>query len=307
MDEKFVCDRDAKLKIQENNIRNMLDRMQGGIILCNFSLLTQSSVIEYLNQGWTEITGYTLDQLEEEKNGNPQALILPEDKKFADEQYAAQMACGNTYELMYQITRRNGDIRWVIDKGVVSSLPNGIMQNLSVVTDITSLKQQEEAMKVLAQQDQLTEVNNKNTFNTVAKKILERQSDKLHALLMIDVDDFKDVNDSFGHAIGDSVLENVASHLKESFRSCDVVGRVGGDEFAVLITDIPNECIVIKKAEHVEYVMNEKVVGIPSFTVSIGIAYSKDYNGFDELFVASDKALYSAKKKGKNQFQIASK
>lgn len=307
MDEKFVCDRDAKLKIQENNIRNMLDRMQGGIILCNFSLLTQSSVIEYLNQGWTEITGYTLDQLEEEKNGNPQALILPEDKKFADEQYAAQMAGGNTYELMYQITRRNGDIRWVIDKGVVSSLPNGIMQNLSVVTDITSLKQQEEAMKVLAQQDQLTEVNNKNTFNTVAKKILERQSDKLHALLMIDVDDFKDVNDSFGHAIGDSVLENVASHLKESFRSCDVVGRVGGDEFAVLITDIPNECIVIKKAEHVEYVMNEKVVGIPSFTVSIGIAYSKDYNGFDELFVASDKALYSAKKKGKNQFQIASK
>lgn len=286
-----------------NNMRDMLERMRGGIILCNFDLSTQSSSVVYSNRGWSEITGYTPEQLQAEKDGNPQGLILEDDKKQSDEDYAIQMAQGDTYELMYRIIHRSGEIRWVIDKGIVKSLPNNIMQNLSVVTEITKIKEQEEAMKLLAQQDQLTELNNKATFNTLAKKVLERQNNCLHALLMVDVDDFKDVNDCYGHAVGDQVLEQVATELKERFRSRDVIGRVGGDEFTILMTDIPSKEVAIKKAGELCDTMNSRKFAKCDITVSIGIAFSDKTKSFDELYIESDEALYQAKNNGKNQFQ----
>lgn len=288
----------------DNKMSDMLDRMRGGIILCNFDLNTQSSIVIYSNYGWSEITGYTPEQLQSEKGGNPQALILEDDKKQSDEDYARQMAEGNTYELMYRIIHRSGGIRWVIDKGIVKSLPNNIMQNLSVVTEITKIKEQEEAMKLLAQQDQLTEVNNKATFNTLSKNILEKQNNSLHALLMLDIDDFKDVNDCYGHAVGDRVLEEVAIELKERFRSRDIVGRVGGDEFTILMTDIPSKEVAIKKAEELCTAVRKRRFTKCEITVSIGIAFASDEKSFNEIYNEADEALYQAKNNGKNQFQM---
>ncbi|MEG0377704.1 MAG: sensor domain-containing diguanylate cyclase [Eubacterium sp.] len=282
----------------------LLERMRGGVSRCNFDPRTKSSQVVYMNRGWAEITGYSNEQLTQEKNGNPQALIFPEDKAQADAGYAAQIKCGGEYELLYRILRRDGQIRWVVDKGSVTALPDGTLQNQSTITEVTKIKEHEERFMLLAQQDQLTELLGKATFTAQVQTVLSRQSDKLHALLMLDIDGFKEVNDRFGHAAGDKVLEAVATQLKEQFRSRDVLGRVGGDEFMVFMPYIPNPQIAVQKAEELCRTISQmEKPKVPSVTVSLGVAFSTAGKDFETLFDEADTALYRAKNKGKNQVQ----
>ncbi|MEG0734101.1 GGDEF domain-containing protein, partial [Anaerorhabdus sp.] len=124
------------------------------------------------------------------------------------------------------------------------------------------------------------------------------------ALLMLDIDDFKDVNDRYGHAEGDRVLGEVAIELKERFRSRDIVGRVGGDEFTILMTDIPSKDVAIKKAEELCSAIRNRRFTKCEITVSIGIAFANDEKSFNEIYNEADEALYQAKNNGKNQFQM---
>ncbi len=289
---------------QNDKAAVILDQMCGGVILCNFDPSTQSAQVVFANRGWTEITGYSQSQLTLEKEGNPQSLILPEDKARTDAEYAAQMRTSGEYELMYRIVHRSGQIRWVIDKGSVTALPDATLQNLSTVTEVTKIKEQEERLRLLAQTDQLTELNNKTTFATMAQTILSRQHNKRHALLMVDIDGFKNVNDRFGHASGDRVLEAVAAQLKEQFRSRDVLGRIGGDEFMILMTDLPDCETATRKANALcETICHLQIPGQPSVTVSIGVAFSAPDKPYDIFFDEVDDALYRAKNSGKNQCQ----
>lgn len=287
---------------------DILENLQGGVILCNYNPATQTSEVVYINRGWTDITGYTMEQLQTEKTGNPQALMLAEDKGGMDAQYAQQLQLGSTYELMYRITHRNGALRWVIDKGVTSILPDGRVQNKSIITEVTAIKEREERMALLAQTDQLTGLNNKATFTLLAQTTLKRRGDCRHAMLMLDIDGFKKVNDSCGHDFGDKVLAAVAAQLKNSFRGSDIVGRVGGDEFMVLMTDISGEDAVVQKARKLCAEMRS--IQIPGaaharITVSVGVTFFAGDKLFEPLYAEADAALYRAKSSGKNQCVLA--
>ncbi|MEG2144677.1 MAG: sensor domain-containing diguanylate cyclase, partial [Oscillospiraceae bacterium] len=276
--------------------------IKGGVITCIFDFETQSSKAVYINSGWTAITGYTLEELNKEMNGNPQALVYEEDKPNADLEYREQMQRGNEYALLYRVIRKGGVKIWVIDRGIATCLPDGSIQNQSIVTEVTEIKEQEESLRRLAQLDQLTDLYNKATFAQQTKMVLGRQSEKLHAVIILDIDDFKKVNDIMGHAYGDKVLESVSDCLKGVFRNRDVLGRIGGDEFMILMTDIPNMEAAAQKTKELCGIMHEIKIGNgEALTVSLGIALSTDGEDYDEIFQKADIALYRAKNSGKNQ------
>jgi diguanylate cyclase (GGDEF)-like protein len=163
-----------------------------------------------------------------------------------------------------------------------------------------------------AQTDQLTGLLNKKSFEDFVSAALETEEENHgFALILMDVDNFKGINDSLGHAVGDEVLAGVGKLLRESFRECDIVGRIGGDEFCVLMKlpenmdDFYNELISNKCAnlENGFHNIYHDADGTPRVSSSMGIAvYGGKLTTFQDLYMAADKALYLSKEKGKNTY-----
>lgn len=159
-----------------------------------------------------------------------------------------------------------------------------------------------------AQKDSLTGVYNKGTTQSLISGILEHQPDAMHALFIIDIDDFKSVNDQFGHQVGDRVICEVANFLTATCRETDIVGRIGGDEFIIFLKDIHKPSIITRKAEQIceafkNYYLDEhnhKISG--SVGVALAPTHSRD---FESLYELADQAMYQVKKTGKDRWQIA--
>lgn len=139
-------------------------------------------------------------------------------------------------------------------------------------------------------------------FNRGAYDLMMESVDTKHmALILIDVDYFKEVNDTYGHAAGDRVLRKVAELLKSSFRSVDVLCRIGGDEFAVIMTRVNSSMrqLVLNKMNHVNDLLQHPSDGLPPVSLSVGIAFSDRENPRGDIFNDADSALYMVKKAGR--------
>ena len=137
---------------------SLIDDIQGGVIICQLEPASQLSKTIYVSEGWTQLTGYTIEQLEECFDGDPTALILPEDRRQSLLDYENCLSQGRSYQSQYRIRHRDGRILWCIDRGVATSLGNGVFQNQSILTDITLLKENEERLRHEARSDALTRV-----------------------------------------------------------------------------------------------------------------------------------------------------
>lgn len=171
------------------------------------------------------------------------------------------------------------------------------------------LKEQEE-LKVKAEIDEMTKLLNKATAEKMAKQILEEYPDENHAILMIDIDNFKNVNDSLGHDVGDHVISVVAGIISMQFGGSDIVGRIGGDEFMVFMKNVKDREDARRKAQNiVDAFCKKENLSIPDcVSVSIGMAFS-DESGieYEPLFKKADEALYVSKEKGKSCYTEYSK
>ena len=150
-----------------------------------------------------------------------------------------------------------------------------------------------------AMHDPLTGLMNRNAFEGLKDYL--KQSHKPMALLLLDVDKFKGVNDTYGHDMGDKVLQKVGHLLQGSFRSGDYPVRFGGDEFLVILNDFDegNRSTIKRKLELITWQLEDTADGLPQVTLSVGVAFSKQgYN--DELFNQADAALYAVKAAGRN-------
>ena len=161
----------------------------------------------------------------------------------------------------------------------------------------------QEVLKKKAERDSLTGLMNRGTFENLKRIFKESQSPL--ALLIVDVDKFKTVNDTYGHSVGDKVLIRVGNTLEKTFRSTDKIARIGGDEFAVVLTDIRKEdaSAIREKAAEIGKVLSQSEYDISAITLSIGAAFS-DQGFHDKLFEQADKALYEAKESGRNRICI---
>lgn len=184
---------------------------------------------------------------------------------------------------------------------------SGNVRIVSHVKNIQKEKERELAFINQAQRDSLTNLYNKMVTQDLIINTLENiKPNSKHALYLIDLDNFKNVNDSFGHAAGDIVLTQIADKLRQSFRETDIVGRIGGDEFLVMLKNIHDLDVVAKKAEQISTICRE-IIGKNGhrieISLSIGICIIPlDGQSFEEIFKKADKALYKAKNRGKNSF-----
>jgi diguanylate cyclase (GGDEF)-like protein len=184
-------------------------------------------------------------------------------------------------------------------------------QLVLIVTGITMLMisifylvmKKEEAINKYAMTDSLTGIYNRGTFIDFSRKLLARQR-REHSpvsLAMIDIDNFKDANDQFGHRVGDKVLGEIANVILDCIRDSDVIARYGGDELVLLLPDTEldvAECVL----ERIRFIVESTIfTKIKNITVSIGVHQIAPHETLDDAIMKADIALYRAKELGRNQ------
>jgi len=204
--------------------------------------------------------------------------------------------------------RKNGEevfIAW--SNTVMQNAMGEISEVIALGSDITERKNLENRLEEMASIDSLTGIINRRKFNEMANIAMVKAKNNSSALsfFMIDIDDFKKVNDEFGHDKGDEALKFITSVCKKSLRKQDILARWGGEEFAVMLYDTPaNEALklakrLIKNLNVSEMVINaqEKV----GFGMSIGVSELTEKDGLEDVIKRADDNLYKAKRSGKNQ------
>ena len=210
--------------------------------------------------------------------------------------------------------RKNGEV--FPEQITITPVKDGngqVTHYVAVLRDITERKRLEQEVNHLAFFDSLTQLPNRRLFNDrlgQAVKRAQRTSSSL-ALMFVDQDKFKPVNDTYGHAAGDFMLQTVAKRLSGCLRSSDTAARVGGDEFLVLLPDIPSGADALAVAEKIRSALAEPCIspeGIElCISASIGIAIYPEHAGSaHELLRLGDRAMYEAKSAGGNRVKLFS-
>ena len=157
-----------------------------------------------------------------------------------------------------------------------------------------------------ADMDLLTELTNKAATERMIAEYISDNKNGHGVLFILDIDNFKKVNDTMGHTFGDTLLKTLGKEIRKEFRVTDIVGRTGGDEFMIFLKDVSDELIVEREANRITRFFHDFKAGGDyvkySATASIGVAiFPEDGATFKDLYVSADQALYRAKKRGKNQ------
>ncbi len=177
----------------------------------------------------------------------------------------------------------------------------------AVVNYIGRIKSAEKSknLQEKADTDLLTGLNNKLATERKIKEYMSQNPDSLGMMFLLDIDNFKKINDTMGHAFGDEVLRSLGKGIGADFRVTDIIGRTGGDEFTIFLKDLQNDENALKEAKKLENFFKHFQVGEYvkySATASIGAAvFPTDGNDFETLYKSADQALYKAKRRGKNQ------
>ncbi|MBC7859936.1 MAG: EAL domain-containing protein [Burkholderiaceae bacterium] len=238
-------------------------------------------------------------------------LVHPADRKRVEAAVRAALEGGDDYDLEHRLLRPDGGERIVHGKADVVYDANRRPVSMSgMLQDITLRKQAERRITQLANYDALTDLPNRALLNdriTQAITLLKRAGPPL-TILCLDLDGFKFVNDSFGHAVGDTLLKMVAGRLRGAIRECDSVARLGGDEFALILLGLADSGAMAAMAQKILELFAEPfVVDAHQLHVSASIGISvfpNDGDSSDALLKNADAAMYSAKEKGRDCFQF---
>jgi diguanylate cyclase (GGDEF)-like protein/PAS domain S-box-containing protein len=241
-------------------------------------------------------------------------LIDPDDRVKVGEAMARILdkdAPGSSIE--FRLRAANGALRWVENRYIpVRDKEGRLIEIEGIVIDITERKVAEEKITQLARTDSLTGLANRATFTErLHQAFAVAQRGALgFAVLYLDLDKFKPVNDSFGHPVGDTLLQEVAQRLKGCTRASDLVARLGGDEFAILQSEVsePANAGVLAAKIQEEILRPFRIDGNEiNVSVSIGISpYLAGIVSADAMLVQADMALYRSKEEGRNQYHFHS-
>ncbi len=268
------------------------------------------STVLWYNEKFLEMIGYTETQFESELHCQCN-YIHPDDMARLQEISGNLKTTGENAVFDKRIRKRDGEERILTTTlGYVSAQDSwdGIASYYSIGLDVTDERRQIETLQHKAEKDALTSIYNRAETESQISSYIAENPQSMGALFMIDTDDFKQINDTQGHMVGDVVLTELAMAMKKIMRSSDVVGRIGGDEFTIFMKPISRVEDARQKAEVMLDIFRslfKKDKNAVQVTCSIGIAiYPEHGKTFKELYAGADKALYQVKLQGKNNYQI---
>lgn len=259
-----------------------------------------------INPAFTKITGYSADEV---IGQTPHMLSSGKHpKEFYKYMWETLMSTGS-WQGEIQNRRKNGDIytEW-LSINILKDENDEITRHIAVFSDITDAKKAQETIVRQATFDTLTGLPNRNLTLDRLKQMLNfcRRNNRMFAVMFLDLDHFKSVNDALGHAAGDELLIKTATRIKGALRDSDSVGRMGGDEFVVLLGDLDNADDIVPIANKILAEVRQPLV-LSGHTIvtatSIGITvYPMDGDTPEAILKNADSALYEAKKNGRNTF-----
>ena len=294
---------EESLRISEERYRLLVENANEGI------MVFQDGMLKFINPEMLELTGYSREEL---TSMSFVEMIQQEDQHTVMEEHYRRLR-GEKLPQIYEFrfVDKKGNVRWA-EGNVIAVTWEGKPATLSFLSDITERKRAEETIRKMAYHDSLTGLPNRLLFNDRLTQALAhafRNQEKL-AMMFLDLDRFKDTNDSLGHYMGDQLLRAVANRLVGLLRKSDTVARMGGDEFMLLLPgitqmeDAAEVALKILRAFQAPFLVEGHEIHI---TASIGVAlFPYDGGDPDTLIKNADTAMYRAKELGRNNYQCCS-
>ncbi|MDH4127489.1 MAG: EAL domain-containing protein [Spirochaetota bacterium] len=269
-----------------------------------------NGIILDVNQAFVNITGYTQKEVIKE---SPKILkSIQHNKDFYKNIFKEVQNKGKWHGELWIQCKNGENCPILLAINVLKNEEKIVTHYVSIFSDITSLKLSEERLQYLAYHDTLTDLPNRALLHDRLRQAF-LQSDRHHfdlAIMLLDLDHFKNVNDTFGHHAGDQLLKDVSERLLNCVRGVDTVARLGGDEFVILLNEISGTQGITKVAQKIiesfssPFNLDAREIFV---TPSIGISiYPTDASNLDDLLKSADIAMYHAKKSGRNNFQFYS-
>ncbi|MBK5006857.1 GGDEF domain-containing protein [Pseudomonas sp. S32] len=234
--------------------------------------------------------------------------IYPDDLEFAERSLAQVLLKGSVEDREYRILNAEGEVRWLSDKCYVNQQRDSDRVIIvGIAEDITEKKRLEGELQRLATTDVLTQSSNRRHFFECAKQAFDkaREDEAPLTFLLLDIDDFKAINDSYGHQEGDQVLQRIADSGKAVLRRGDLFGRIGGEEFAAVFPGCTAKVAeqiaerLQREIQRLNFGQSERMYGV---TISQGLTgLTAEDDTLDSLYARADAAMYQAKRQGKNQ------
>ena len=300
------------LKESEERLKTILSATPDPIVI-----YSSQGETEYLNPSFVEVFGWTLDEL----RGKRIPFVPDNQEQITSEKTKELLGSGNKVQFETQrLTKQGSSIDVIISASCIKNLNGKISKLIVILKDITDQKQAKQELKLLnlklkheATHDPLTGASNRRAILGRLNEELDRakRGNLKLSIGLCDIDHFKLVNDKYGHQVGDDVLCNFVKTVQNTLRPYDLVGRYGGEEFLLVIPDLPDSTGLVEEKiyERVRAkIANHKMVtrsGEVSITISIGIASRSGNETADAMIAKADAALYRAKENGRNQLAFA--
>ena len=298
---RFMSEQAEKLNrfAQKELLDILCGIMPGGII---GGYMEEGFPLYVVNDTLLDMMGYTYEEFVERIDGMMLNSIHKEDVDRVRKQVLKRMEEGREYAIEYRVMKKDESYFWVYDIGRKVVADDGRIAVISVLIDVSNDVQNRMKLKEESATDFLTGVYNRKGGEALISQ--KMQTTMPYVFFMMDLDNFKRVNDLYGHGEGDNMLRYVAQMLKNSFWERDVVLRVGGDEFAVLAYPCTDVYAIKKKVEEIiRKCCEEADKRYPDSrsSISIGGIYSRASRSFQELYKLADSVLYEVKQLNKGQ------
>lgn len=291
-----------ELKKENYNLNNLIDNIPAGI-LCYVN--DNKLSLTYTNDTFTSMLGYSRKEIKDNFDNSLLDLIHPEDKAMV----LSYPLNKSSKKIEYRLIDKNGCDFWILDAGQAFLDKNNNKVFCSVFINIDSIKKESQNLLKKSEEDALTGLYNKITSQSMIQDYITNcDISETCLVLIVDIDNFKTVNDTLGHLFGDTILTDISRELKNCFNDTEIVGRIGGDEFIVFVKDIktindylPKINSIINSIGNLTALKDKQC----KISCSIGISmFSKDGSAFPTLYKKADQALYQAKREGKNRYII---
>lgn len=291
------------IQLLEQRLEEVLEAMPVAVSWATLS----DQKLRFMNKKFTQMFGYILEDHPTVEHWINTTYVNPDHVKRANEMWFPYFQSTSIRpieipQVEVDVLCKNGEVKTTLLGGVL--MPHEGW-GLATFVDITDRKEHETQIEKLAMEDPLTNLANRRAFNEILRGSLSRaqRGSKKMALLLVDLDGLKQLNDSLGHDRGDLILQKVAERLREGVRSGDVVCRLGGDEFSVVAEAVDGTGTVEEMAGRVIEEIHKPftIQSVPiDLSVSIGIAvYPDDAETAESLYKRADEALYRAKNSGR--------